>query len=125
MNQVGAAAQPKLGRQEAEVILARDHVGSGCDVHEYVHVRSTDAGVAESRACRRQRQIPVVDAAVGPAALAPPPELIVETALVDTEVLHHPLRLEKPAVRPGRTEIAEDLLIRDPVIRQVRPDAND
>jgi hypothetical protein len=92
---------------------------------EYVYLTSADAGIAESRACRRQRQVAIIEATIGPAALAPPPELIIQAALMDAEVLHDPLRLQKPAVRPGRTQILQDLLIRDPVIRQVRPGAGD
>jgi fatty-acyl-CoA synthase len=59
-------------------------------VDEYVYLTSADAGIAESRACRRQRQVAIVDATIGPAALAPPPELIIQAALVDAEVLHDP-----------------------------------
>ena len=72
---------------------------------------------------RPQCQVAVVEAAVGPAALAPSPELIIEPALMDAQAVDHPVRLQQPAVGPGRAQIPQDLLVRDPVIRQIRPGA--
>jgi hypothetical protein len=84
VNQGGVAAQPEPGHQEAEVILAGDQVGRRCDVDEYVYLTSADAGIAESRACRRQRQVAIVDATIGPAALAPPPVEVMGGRAVDS-----------------------------------------
>ena len=70
-----------------------------------------------------QRQIAVEDPAVGAAALAPPAELVVQPPLMDAEVFDDPLGLEGPAVRANGTKVLENLLVGDPAVRQVRPDA--
>ena len=114
----------ELGHKEPEVVLAGDEVGRRRHVDHDVDVGGVDAGVDEGGLPGSERQIPVVEAAVGPAPLVPPAELVVQPPLVDAEVLDDPLGLEGPAVRANGTEVLEDLLVGDPVLRQVRTDAD-
>ena len=80
-------------------------------MNKHVHVRGGDACIAQSRTGRPQRQVAVVQTAVGPAALAPSPELVIEPALMDAQVADDPVRFEQPAVGPGRAQILKDLLV--------------
>ena len=124
MDEVDVPAQSELGRQEPEVVLAGDEVGRGRHMDHDVDVGGVESGVDEGGAPGSQRQISVVEAAVGPAPLAPPAELVVQAPLMDAEVLDDPLGLERSAVRANGAEVFEDLLVGDSVFGQVGADAH-
>ena len=123
MDEVDVAAQAELGHEEPEVVLAGDEIGRGRHMHQHVDVRGVDPGVGERGTPRSQRQITVVEAAVGSAQLAPSAEVVVQPALTNAEVLDDPLGLERPAVRTNRAQVLQDLLVGDPPLRQVGADA--
>jgi len=89
-----------------------------------VDVGGVESGVGEGGAPGSQRQITIEEAAVGTAALAPSPELIIQPPLMDAEVPDDPLRFKGPAVRTNGTEVLEDLLVGDPAVGQVGTDAH-
>jgi hypothetical protein len=47
-----------------------------------------------------------------------PAEVVVQPPLVDAEVLDDPFGLERPAVRTDGSQVFENLLVGDPVVRQ-------
>ena len=120
VDEVDVPAQSELGRQEPEVVLAGDQVGRGRHMDQDVDFGGVDPGVGEGGAPGSERQITVVEAAVGAAPLASPAEVVVQPPLMDAEVLDDPLGLERPTVRANGTEVLEDLLVGDPAVRQDR-----
>ena len=56
MDEVGVPAQPELGREEPEVVLAGDEVRRGRHMDHDVDVGGVDAGVDEGSAPGPERQ---------------------------------------------------------------------
>ncbi len=113
--------KPEFSHQIAEVVLTSEQVRRGGDVHEQVDLAGAQLGVVQGGAGGSEGKVTVVEAAVGPRALAPTTELVVESAFVDGEMPHHPLGFEQPSVGPGWAQVAENLLVGDPVLGQKRP----
>ena len=122
MDEVHIPTQSELGRQEPEVVLAGDEVRRRRHVDQDIHFGGVDLGVDESGAPGSERQVTVVQAALGPAPLASPAELIVQPPLMDAEVLDDPFGLQWPTVRANGTKVLEDLLVGDSVFGQVGTD---
>jgi hypothetical protein len=78
-----------------------------------------DPGVVEGGVRRSEREVAVEEAAIDPAPLVSPAELVVQPSLMDPKVLDDPLGLEKPPIGASGTKVLQDLLVRDSVVRQV------
>jgi hypothetical protein len=83
-----------------------------------VDLSGVDPGVGEGSVPRSKRQITVVEASIGSTKLAVPDEVVVQSPLMNPEVLDDPLGFEGPAVRTDGLKVVEDLLVGDSVIRQ-------
>lgn len=113
VNEVGVGAQSEFGHEEPEVILAGNEVGSGRHMNHDIDLDGLQLGINQGGTCRPERQIPVIEPAIGPGSLAPPTELVVQSPFVDAEVFDHPLGLKGPPVRANGTQILEDFLVGD------------
>ena len=101
------------------MVLAGEEIGRGRHMDQDVDVGRVHSGIGQGGAPRPQRQVTVEQAALGPAPLAPPPELVVQPPLVDAQMSYDPFGLEGPAVGAQGPEVFEDLLVGHSVFRQI------
>lgn len=124
MNKIGVGAQAELGHEEPEVVLAGDEVRRGRHMDHHVDLLGVQPRVDEGGAAGSERQVTIIESALGPAPLAPSAELVVQPPFIDAKVLDDPLGLEGPTVGASGMEVFEDLLVGDSAIRQVGADTD-
>jgi hypothetical protein len=124
VDEVGVGTQAELCREEPEVVLAGDEVRSGRHMDHHVDLVGVQPGVDQGGPAGSERQVTVIESALGPAPLASPAELVVQSPFIYAKVLDDPLGLKGPTVRASRTEVFEDLLVRDSAIGQVGADTD-
>ena len=74
-------------------------------MNEKVDRVGAEIGILERGADRLHHEVSVVHPTVGTTALPPAAELIIQAALPDAEMFHHPLGLQQCAVGPGGAQV--------------------